>query len=327
MEDKTVEFPIANLLKKNIETGKMNRRQLIQALGFAGTAALAASTLPNAAALFAAEGKTFTMTTVNHLSLGGVADYAKSRDWYVDLFGMRVAWDDGKMCALEMGPLKSPNGMYIVQGKPGSKASISHIAFGIPDWWAKRDPMKAEMDRLGLQGIRMDGEGGWMCNTPSGYMIQPVPEKDPAMFPGAAQPCEKAKSATCVSGYEAGLKNLGSLPKPSGKGFKAVAFSRIVFNTSDIAKDRDFFRDLWGMKVISDKDAECMLKFGQNTLVLRKTDDKANCSEYSFLAEDYSKAKAEAELKRRGLNPEMDPELGFLVSDPDGIRVGVTGKV
>ena len=63
----------------------MNRRQLIQALGLTGTAALAASYLRNAAILFAAEGPSFPITTVNHLSIS-VADYAKTRDWYVDLF-------------------------------------------------------------------------------------------------------------------------------------------------------------------------------------------------------------------------------------------------
>ena len=311
----------------------MNRRHFIQALGFTGTAALAAGSLRNAAALFAAEGDVFTMTTVNHLSIGGVADYAKTRDWYVDLFGMRVTWDNGKECGIEFGPVNSPNGIYVDPGKPGDKSNVSHIGFGIPDFWAKKDAMKSEMDRRGLKGVRPDGEGGWSVNTPSGYLIQPVPVKDESMYPGAGGPCKVAKSDACVAGYEAGLKDLAALPKPSGKGFKAVAFSRIVFHTPDIASDRDFFRDLWGMKVISDKqdgdNPESLLKFGENTLCLRNTSqpgDKPYCTEFSFQVEDFNKAKVEAELKRRGLNPVMDPEMGWVVSDLDGLRVGVTGK-
>jgi catechol 2,3-dioxygenase-like lactoylglutathione lyase family enzyme len=310
----------------------MNRRQLIQALGLTGTAALAASSLRNAAILFAAEGPSFPITTVNHLSIS-VADYAKARDWYVDLFNMRITWDSGKECGIEMGPADAPNGIYIDPGKPGDKASVTHIGFGIPDFWAKKDSMKAEMDRLGVKGVRPDGEAGWSCNTPSGYLIQPVPVKDNAMYPGSARPCATAKSDACVAGHEEGSKNLDTLPKPGGKGFKAVSFSRIVFHTPDIAADRDFFRDLWGMKVISDKmdgeNPEVLLKFGENTLCLRKTSqpgDKPNCAEFSFLAEDFNKGKAEAELKRRGLNPVFDPEMGWVVSDPDGLRIGVTGK-
>jgi len=310
----------------------MNRRQLIQALGLTGTAALAASSLRNAAILFAAEGESFPMTTVNHLSIS-VADYAKTRDWYVDLFNMRITWDSSKECGIEMGPEDAPNAIYIDPGKPGDKASVTHIGFGIPDWWAKKDAMKAEMDRLGVKGVRPDGEAGWSCNTPSGYLIQPVPAKDEAMYPGAAGHCKTAKSDACLAGFEEGLATLDALPKATGKGFKAVAFSRIVFHTPDIAADRDFFRDLWGMKVISDKkdgeNPEVLLKFGENTLCLRKTSqpsDKPNCTEFSFLAEDFNKGKAEAELKRRGLNPVFDPEMGWVFSDPDGLRIGVTGK-
>ncbi len=310
----------------------MNRRQLIQALGLTGTAALAASSLRNAAVLFAADGPSFPMATVNHLSIS-VADYAKSRDWYVDLFGMRVAWDSGKECSIEMGPADSPNAIYIDPGKPGDKASVTHIGFGIPDFWAKKDAMKAEMDRLGVKSVRPDGDAGWSCNTPSGYLIQPVTVKDEAMYPGSGRPCATAKSEACAAGYQEGLKDFATLPKASGKGFKGVAFSPIVFHTPDIATDLDFFRDLWGMKVISDKMAgenpEVLLKFGENTLCLRKTSqpgDKPSCTEFSFLAEDFNKGKAEVELKRRGLNPVFDSEMGWVFSDPDGLRIGVTGK-
>ena len=74
---------------------------------------------------------------------------------------------------------------------------------------------------------------------------------------------------------------------------------------------------------------EVLLKFGENTLCLRKTSqpgDKPSCTEFYFLAEDFNKGKAEAELKRRGLNPVFDPELGWVFSDPDGLRIGVRSR-
>src|ERR1700736_4698991 len=103
--------------------------------------------MPKAVSAFAARveqsGTAFPVTTVNHLALA-VADYARSRDFYVDLFGMRVAWDDGKGCALEFGSVTAPNGIYIRPfAKPGDKAGVRQFAFGIPTFMAHKAAMKA----------------------------------------------------------------------------------------------------------------------------------------------------------------------------------------
>jgi catechol 2,3-dioxygenase-like lactoylglutathione lyase family enzyme len=165
------------------------------------------------------------------------------------------------------------------------------------------------------------------------YMIQPV-ANDESMFPGAAQPCkDSAKSETCKAGFQEGLKNLSMLPKPSGNGFIGIAFTPVVVHTPDVHKDMEFFRDLLGMKVISDKEGgpnpEALLWFGENTLLLRKTSQpggKVYCNEYAFRVENFNKAKTEAELKRRGLNPEWDAAMGWVIHDPDGLRIGITGE-
>ena len=66
------------------ETGRLSRRQLIEGLTIAATAAVAS---PAVAAAPAAKG--FKATSINHLSFG-VPDYAKARDFYVDLLGFEV---------------------------------------------------------------------------------------------------------------------------------------------------------------------------------------------------------------------------------------------
>src|SRR5215467_7903300 len=73
----------------------MNRLQLIQSLAMAATAAGAVSPA-------AAEGKGFKAITLNHISYQ-VADYAKTRDFYVDLLGMKVSGDTGRQCNLSFG--------------------------------------------------------------------------------------------------------------------------------------------------------------------------------------------------------------------------------
>jgi catechol 2,3-dioxygenase-like lactoylglutathione lyase family enzyme len=247
---------------------------------------------------------------------------------------MRVAWDDGRQCALEFGSLTSPNGMYIRPlTKPGEKPTIGHMAFGIPNFMSQRAAMKAELERRGIRNVRPDGEVGWSCTDPAGYPLNIwVPEKDQAMFPGAAGPCEVAKSDKCIAAWQAGQKNLHAAPKPSGRGFHATGYSFIVLNVPDVAKERDFYRDLLGMKVIYDKPegpgAECFLRFGQNTLQLRKTSNPAGkpyCNQFGLTIENYDSSSVEAELKRRGLKPKPDSKLSWSIVDPDGYQIGVSG--
>ena len=301
----------------------MSRRHLLRTLGAAATVSLVGTATPWQA--FADESKAIPATTINHLALG-VTDYAKSRDWYVDLFGVRVVWDDGKQCAVEFGSnISEPNGMYIRKINPNEKPGISHFAFGTGDLMAKKAAMKAEMDRRGLTNIRPDGERGWSANDPAGYMLNTwVPYKDPAMFPGAAGPCAVAESDQCKAAFEAGMKNLASVPKPSGTGFKALYFSLIVLHVPEdaLAKEKEFYSGMYGMKVLYEKggpNPEVLLKFGQNTLYLRTTEnpgDKPYSNEFGFGIGNFNQEKVEAELKRRGLNPQPNTKLGWTIHDP-----------
>ena len=330
---------IANLMK-DLECGRMDRRQLLHALGLTATAAFAASAIPRTVVAFAgnpaqkaaAGGRPFpTPTNINHLSCA-VADYARNRDFYVDLFGMRVSWDNGKQCALEFGNPMAPNGLYIRNvSKPGDKADVGHVAYGIPNFMMYKAAIKAGMEGHELTNIRPDAEVGWICNDPAGYMLNIVAEKDKAMFPGAASPCDVAASEKCTAAYAEGLKNLNAAPKPSGKGFKATYFSHVVVNVpeTEVSKEMEFYRDFFGMKVIYNKtgeNPESFLRFGQNTLYLRKTakpDDKPYCNHFAFVIENFDQGKVEAELKRRGLDPKPDSKLAWTITDPDGFRIEV----
>ena len=319
---------------KFLNDGTMDRRQILQALGVGAGAALAAGVIPKTVAAFAAQGaaagKSFPVTTMNHLALAS-ADWVKSRAFYVDVFGGRVVWDDGKGCEVVFGPENEPNGIYIRQAGANAKPTIGHFAFGIQNIGPQLAAMKAEMERRGLKNIRPDGEHGWISDDPAGYMLNTwVPVKDPAMFPGAAKPCAVASSPECKAAFEAGHKNLASVPKPSGKGFTATAFSNVVLNIAkaDMAKEREFYQNLLGMKVLHESPEHAILKFGPNALVLDATVDpgpKPYCNHFGLQIENYDSAKVEAELKGRGLNPKPYTKLAWTVMDPDGLRVEVAG--
>lgn len=309
---------------------RVDRRQLLQTLGL-GAAALATGVFPARLAAQAKSGKSFPVTTMNHLSYQCGPDYVKVRDWYVDLLGGRVAWDNGKQCEVQFGDPAKPEGLYIRSANAGGKPTIGHFAFGIPNITTHISAMKVEMDRWGLKNIRPDGEHGWISDDPAGYMLNTwVPEKDPAMFPGAASPCKVADSKECRDAFEAGLKNLAKMPKPSGRGFTARYFTNIILNVPAdmLQKERDFYRDLLGMKVLSENAKRVTLKFGGDSLVLAgtlKSGEEPYCNHYGFHVDNFDAAKVEAELKRRGLNPKANTRFAWTVNDPDGMTVDIAG--
>jgi catechol 2,3-dioxygenase-like lactoylglutathione lyase family enzyme len=319
----------------SISRREIGRRQILQSLGAAGALAFlsnATSVVAAAAQSLAGNGRAFPApTNINHLSCA-VPDYARMRDFYVDLFGMRVSWDNGKQCALEFGDPAAPNGLYIRNvRKAGDKPDIGHIAYGIPNFMKYKDAIKSEMERYHLTNIRTDSEVGWICDDPAGYMLNIVTEKDKAMFPGAAEPCEIAESSKCTAAAAEGLKSLDSMPKPSGKGFKAIYFSHVVVTVpqSQMAKELDFYRDMMGMQLLYNKTTESpeiFLRFGQNTLYIRKTateQEKPYCNHVACVVEDYDSARVEDELQRRGLNPKPDSKLAWTITDPAGFRIEV----
>jgi catechol 2,3-dioxygenase-like lactoylglutathione lyase family enzyme len=149
---------IAKLLQE-FEHGKMNRRQLIQSLTMAASVAGAAAPAP------AAEGKGFQAVTVNHISYQ-VADYAKTRDFYADLLGMKVSHDDGKQCYMSFGntfllPRNARQGV--------TAPRVDHIAYTIETW--DKDAVETELKRRGLS-LRPDTEDSFHVKDPDGFDLQ-----------------------------------------------------------------------------------------------------------------------------------------------------------
>ena len=155
-----MEHIVARLVHE-FEQGKMTRRQLIQNLTLAVTAGSAVSVVPAAAA----ENKVLNATNINHVSYQ-VTDYAKTRDFYAGLFGMKVVEDDGKtQCRLLFG-----DNILAVRNaatRPDKKLGVDHIAYTIADWDAEKDAYLAEIKRRGLKLT-----GGSDLLDPDGFRVQ-----------------------------------------------------------------------------------------------------------------------------------------------------------
>ena len=156
---------VISTLIKDFEDGKMDRRQLIQSLALTATAASAVGSTSLGAA--AADGKGFKAVAVNHISYQ-VADYAKTRDFYADLFGMKVSHDDGKQAYLSFGD----HGTWLLPRnarQPGTAPKVDHIAYTIEDW--DKDKVKAELERRGLEA-RPDTDDSFHVKDPDGFDLQ-----------------------------------------------------------------------------------------------------------------------------------------------------------
>jgi catechol 2,3-dioxygenase-like lactoylglutathione lyase family enzyme len=158
-----MEYIISRLLE-DFERGRMTRRQLVKSLALAATAASAAGASPLAAA---DAGKGFTAVAVNHISYQ-VKDYAKTRDWYVSLLGMKVSGDNGRQCNLSFGD----QGSWLLprNARDGvTPPHVDHIAYTIQTW--DQNAVKAELERRGLQP-RVDTENSFHVKDPDGFDVQ-----------------------------------------------------------------------------------------------------------------------------------------------------------
>jgi catechol 2,3-dioxygenase-like lactoylglutathione lyase family enzyme len=158
-----MEQMIANLLN-DFERGRISRRQLAQMLA-AGVAAAAASPA------LAASPTKLKAISVNHYVMA-VPDYAKTRDFYADLLGMKVSEDTGKQCYLGFGDtLLTARTSPLPDGKP----YITHVGYTLDNWNA--DAVEAELKRRGLDP-RTDMGGGaksFHIKDLDGYDVQVGP--------------------------------------------------------------------------------------------------------------------------------------------------------
>ena len=188
---------IAKLLQ-DFESGFMNRRQLIENLAIAGSAAMALAGSAEAQATGAGavpKGSAFKTIELDHISYQ-VNDYRATRDFYADLMGMEVKNDNGKtQCELWFGnnmllarnkfrpqeataapPAPAPGAGGRGSRKPATSL-VDHLSYRIYSW--DTDQVKEELMRRKLltDTSRPDTNGGpnyssFHVDDPDGFNLQ-----------------------------------------------------------------------------------------------------------------------------------------------------------
>jgi catechol 2,3-dioxygenase-like lactoylglutathione lyase family enzyme len=148
-------------LLHDFEQGRMDRRQLIRSIAVAAAAVAAPA---------AAEGKGFQAVAVNHISYVS-SDYARTRDFYADLLGMKISHDDGKQCYMSFGDtfLLPRNARTGGKQAPQVPPLINHIAYTIDNW--DKNAVEEELKRRGLTP-RPDTEDSFHVKDPDGFDLQ-----------------------------------------------------------------------------------------------------------------------------------------------------------
>jgi catechol 2,3-dioxygenase-like lactoylglutathione lyase family enzyme len=152
---------IIGKLLNDFEQGRMTRRQLIKSIAIVAAAAAGATTAS------AENPKGFKAVAINHISYQ-VNDYAKTRDFYANLLGMKVAGDTGSQCYLILGDTNT----FVIprNAPPGSTPPrIDHIAYTIENW--DKNAVKAELDRRGLNP-QPDTDNSFHIKDPNGSDLQ-----------------------------------------------------------------------------------------------------------------------------------------------------------
>jgi catechol 2,3-dioxygenase-like lactoylglutathione lyase family enzyme len=155
---------IIQRLLGDYEQGRLTRRQLIRSLAIVtGVApALQAEEKPVVKALY-----------VNHISYR-VADYAKTRDFYSSLLGMKVSDDDGQQCRLSVG-----DSLIFPRTWPARTPQIDHICYTVADWDVDKNVFKDSLQEFKTRGIvRRVGTNSFHISDPDGFEVQ-IGGKDP----------------------------------------------------------------------------------------------------------------------------------------------------
>lgn len=117
----------------------------------------------------------------------------------------------------------------------------------------------------------------------------------------------------------------------NSKGFKTVAVNHISYQVNDYGRTRDFYADLLGMRVVADTGTQCNLIIGDtNTFVIPRNAPAGSTppriDHIAYTIEHWDKEAVKAELERRGLNPQPDTDNSFLIKDPNGFDLQISGK-
>ena len=274
-----------------INPARITRRQLIQSAALAGGAAVIARRS-------FADTPPFKPIWVSHY-IYVAPDLAKTRDWYIEVFGMQLGHKDAKTAHLWYGD-KGDTLMIVRQAAAGENAPrVERFAFTIDNFDKKA--VEAELKRRGLK-TQSEDRGVWFND---------------------------------LDGNEIGVfaKDFMKRPAPSSdqpKLWKAVSVNHVVAESNDYRKLGDWYKDLFVLRETRDSGRDVYQWFSDTVWIPtqvgknNKTSPELKSLDHVALTiANYDSAKVEAELKRRGMikpDAKVTGSLGINCVDLNGFK-------
>jgi metallothiol transferase len=142
---------------------------------------------------------------------------------------------------------------------------------------------------------------------------------------GALSRREFVASVVATAAAGARAQEAGTPPAPPArKPIPATGIDHAALRVSDVARSRDFYRDLLGMRVTRDGAQSAFLSMGEPFLALFKAgtghskETDPGLDHLSFSVEGWDFEALVADLRARGLEP-WTQERRIYFRDPDGI--------
>ncbi len=277
---------------KDRDAAKLARRQLLKniAVGAAVTG------FPVLGA-----GKGLRGTAINHVSYQS-ADYKKTRDFYVDLFGFQLSEEDDKQLYLWAG-----DALISAKNTPAVQTpSIDHFGVTVEPW-----DLNAVENALNARGL-----------------IVRVSRNDPHDTQG------KSAFTRDPNGYnlQLGARDLETKPAAvaSRAPLKAIGINHISYQCADYRKTRDFYAELLEVSVSNDDGKQAYLWFGDAFIVVRNSADGSMTPLVDHVAwtlADWDQDRVSAELKKHGMDARPDAAgKSILTKDLNGYTLQLCSK-
>ena len=309
---------------------KLTRRQLFESLTVASAAGFASRA---AAAPTEQQARSFKALSVNHFEYAS-SDCAKIRDWYADLLGLTIAYDDGHQSYMWVGdtifiPRKAHEGEKTPQ--------IAHLGYTLANY--DQNAVLEEMKRRGLSEVSPNG--GPVRGPAPGRAQSPIANmnihfKDPEGY--LVQVC-----STEV------IKQMVKKPAdPNRKitAFKGTGINHISYTAKNYGEIRDFYSSFFDMRVTVNDGHQAYCRFGDSVFLPRNGragDPVPYVDHLAYTIENYDHPKVKAELQRRGIQevsasggPLQPPSpgraqspianLSVHIKDPEGFLVQICAK-
>ena len=108
-------------------------------------------------------------------------------------------------------------------------------------------------------------------------------------------------------------------------GLRGTGVDHVSILVSDLQRSATFYRNLFGMSVVSEDKPNQILRLGANRTIvsLRHEGQPGTVDHFAIRVENFNRESATRELKQHGMTPQENVQFGFYIKDPDGAIVQI----